>query len=224
MLPESREMKVSFDSKAFERDLSKSISDCNEFMAKNCATEPFDGFAMQVGMDFANFGVYYNTEMLYQECLKGYLKGEFGELYRKDKDKRWQLRWSPGDWPYSSYWPKPAELAGLMNDMERWGDDAQRRMMGGRHSSEEWDEYGLKLFQSAGRVLAKLEKDGAFNALPRTKEFRIMLTDHDELSIYSYLRYERFQKDGTVLLPNNGRAAQIDADAERKMVLAKFKG
>ena len=41
---EKSAMKISFDSKAFERDLRESIAACNEFMAKNYGNDPFYGF------------------------------------------------------------------------------------------------------------------------------------------------------------------------------------
>jgi hypothetical protein len=215
-------MKVSFDSKSFEQDLCKAIAACNEFMSKNRGAEPFYGFAMEIGGELCDFGVYYATESLFQACLQRYLKDKYGKIYRKDKEKRWKLRWNPGDWPYSSYWPEPPELRDLMN-MKRWCEDPDELVERG---DEYWDEYEFKLIESSARALTKLQKNGGFNTLPRTDEFRILLMAHDEPRLYSYLRLEGFQQHGTLLMPWNEYGTKFsdkEENSELQKALASYK-
>ena len=126
------------------------------------------------------------------------------------------------DWPYSSYWPKPPELGDLLS-MSHWSEEASEQMTSGGHDAEYWEGYEAKVFESSARALAQLEKDGCFNPLPCTNGFRILLTGHDEPHIYSYLRFERFQKNGALLLPYSQLGVQIgNGNAELQKAIAKY--
>lgn len=213
-------MAIAFDSDAFEHELYEATAACNRLMAANCAAEPFYGFALYVDSYYTDCGVYYNTEANYHETLEQYLSGQFGEKYRTEKRARWELRWNPGDWHYSSHWPNPVELPDLLAVWRR--EYYPHSQAEEHHSGDDREEYGTNLMRSACRVLARLDRDGAIDILPRTKGFRALLIDHDEPHIYSYLRYARYQTDGSVL--DFGKEGQIDADIELDRVLADFEG
>jgi hypothetical protein len=211
-------MKVLFKAKDFERDLYASVVACNEFMAKKHGEEPFYGFALYVPTYETDCGVCYNTESLCQTTLERYQAGKYGAPYRKEKGKRWHLRWSNGDWPYFSANDQPKGLRRLMKPMDKWQKNAEKQIGNDKLTSEDWTEYGLAVMTSACRVLKKLDGDGAMDVLPRTDDFHSLICDHDEPPIYSYLRYERFLKDGSVIM-----LWELDDDAEVARVLKKFK-
>ena len=211
-------MKVSFKPADFERDLHDSVAACNEFMAKNHGEEPFYGFAIYVPTDYTDCGVYYNTDSLYQKTLQKYQGGKFGEKYRNDIRSQWELRWGVGDWTYFSDFDRPDGLRVLMKDMEKWGDNARTELDKEGLTQEDWYEYELAVMTSACRVLKKLYDDGVVDLLPRTHDFHSIISDHDEPLIYSYLRYERFLKDGSVIKPWD-----LDDDFEMTQVLKSFK-
>jgi hypothetical protein len=211
-------MKEPFDTTAIEKDLHQCLTACTQFMAQNHGDEPFYGFAVDVNPFYFDFGVYYNTESKYQESLRNYLNGEFGDMYRDEKAKRWELRWSPGDWAFASAWPNPDELSDLMNPMSQWYDYGEKL-------GDDRDEHELetKLLGSMCRVLDKLQMDGAIDILPRTNDFRALVGDHDDGAIQIYSRYELYKKNGSILRISREELANFDVEAERDRVVAEFK-
>src|SRR5262249_18842114 len=164
-------MKQPFDTTAIEKDLYQCLAACNQFMAESHGQEPFYGFVVDVNPAYFDFAVYYNTESKYQESLRRSLNGEFGDEYREKKAERWDLRWRPGDWAFSSAWPNPDELSDLMDPMSQWYDHGAKCLGDDRDENE----IETKLLESMCRVMDKLQMDGKIDVLPRTKDFRALV-------------------------------------------------
>jgi hypothetical protein len=193
-------MKVSFKAKDFESDFYDSAAACNKFMAKKCSGDPFYGFCLYVPTYYTDCGICYNTNSLYQKTLKEYQAGKFGKDYRKDRFRRWGLRWNTGDWSYSTEGDSPKGLRRLIKKMEKWEENARSQMDNEKISSDDWRQYGAALMTSTCRVMKRLHHDGLVDLLPRTKDFRALIEDHDE-GFSSMFRYEIFAKTGTVIMP-----------------------
>ena len=58
--------------------------------------------------------------------------------------------------------------------------------------------------------------------LPRTDDFHIVISDHDEILVASYLRLGVFKTRGVVLLPNSRIEQGVDYDAELSRLLVAW--
>ena len=211
-------MKIEFDSEAFENDFFAGIVKCNHFIAENCSEEPFYGLTIYVDSFDVSPGVYYNTESGYKRSLEGMFKLDWCKDLYKEKEKRWELHWSCGDWLYTSCgYDDP--LTNIFDPIaSKWIANTHRQWVQREHNGD-WEAYGESILKSACRVAEHVESDESFLVLPKTSDFHIVVSDHDEMVIASYLRLEHFKANGIVLLPNHGIPHQIDYSAELARVV-----
>jgi hypothetical protein len=219
---EDYSMTQPFDTTEIEKDLYRCLAECNQFMAQSQGDEPFYGFAVMVNPVYTDISVFYNTEAKYQECLKRYLNGEFGNEYREKKAARWGLRWNPGDWSFSSEGTVPPGLSDLMEPMQKWCDYGEK-WLGNDRNENQFAEVETKLLHSTCRVIDKLQAEGAIDILPRTNDFRALVGDHDDGAIQTYGRYELYKKNGSILRLGAENLVNFDKKVEEDRAVAEFR-
>ena len=167
-------------------------------------------------------GAYYGTDSAYRATLAENTKN-YPQFY-ETKEQRWGLRWNCGNWPYSSHWPKPKELDDAFDGLARkWSKLGNKHDSAGKYIDKDWNEFAKAVLQSACRVAERLEVDESTLSLPKTTDFHIAVSDHDEIVIASYLRLDQFKAKRIVLLPNwGGVPDQIDYKAELARVVESW--
>lgn len=211
-------MPVRFDSKAFEDDFFKAAIDAVQVVMEQESNEPYYGFALYADSYYTDCGFYFATESSYRESL-----ARADPEYIRTKESRWNYRWNCGDWACSSFGAAPQALADIAKEtLRKWSRNAEDQFDADGLTDEDWEEYGRGVLEATCRVGARLEADATFQMLPKTDDFHIVISDHDEIVVASYLRPGVFKTRGIVLLPNSRTEQGVDYHTELTHLLASW--
>lgn len=197
-------MPVKFDPDAFEQDYISATLGCLKIVTELYNSEPFYGMCMYICSFYSDSIIYFNTESSYKQSLK-----DIAEKYPKyldSKVKRWKLRWNPGDWGYSPYFlgeDVHADLIQVIEDpikkhLHKWEVNARAQMDLKEITIADWDTYGLQLMETVCKAAVQVEKSEEFKKLPKTKDFKLIVSDHDEELILTYLRLNLYKTQNVI--------------------------
>lgn len=120
-------------------------------------------FAFDCNAAYAEINLCLNTESDFRATVRAYQEGPYGEGYRNEEDLR-ALRYNPGDWKYQCF-----ETVYVLeeDEIERlYGDD---------------DEALIReMMAFSYELLALFTATDTFRRIPKTEDFRVLCTDHDE--------------------------------------------
>ena len=216
---------MAIDWEALERalvDLSK--ADINKFAAKH-GDETFYGFAFDCNSEYGQVLLCLNSQTQLRGMAVKYSSGdtpgqdawakihrEMNELLKKHgvspsekprktpEEEEVALRWSLGDWKYQGF--NSPKFKKIWNPFEVAVSDLC--------TDEQEDENTFmtptqdRFMRAACRAVIRLESEGAFAVLKRTKDFKTYVADHDELEEESW---SRLQAVGQKLTSAGGKKA-----------------
>lgn len=160
----NQDARASVDWQALENALAQSIHlQVGAFSAAH-PDERFYGFAIDCNADYANVLFCLNTDESLEATARDYANEDTpAEVARQKAEMAWAL----GDWKYQ----------GFNLDSRSWADEVPMLDDFAELPNSQDTEAFL---QTCCRALIRAEKDGAFDGLRRTTEFRVACIDHDE--------------------------------------------
>lgn len=142
--------------------LQQAQQDINTFLDAHKGLA-FYCFALDCNAEYAEINLCLNTEEDFQETLRRYQSGPYGEHYQEEEDIA-SLRYNPGDWAYQCF-----ETYYVMQEDElekAYGEEDERKV-------EEMMQFSFEL-------LAGICDTQAYARIPKTADFRVMCIDHDQ--------------------------------------------
>lgn len=102
-----------------------------------------------------------------------------------------------GDWPISTDWDATEDHSrAFAEHWEEWGKWFSDHV--DDFNDEEGDKVLRGLLRVACEAIKSLESGGLLESIPRTKDFRVIIAEHDEPNDLAVRRYELFLKKGII--------------------------
>jgi hypothetical protein len=173
-------------------------ADLRQF-AKKHPREVFYGFAFACNSEYGEVGLCANTNELLKAqrerpdpnaTVWAAIDSKLGLGGGAHAEPKRISRWELGDWDYQAFNSKEFDRG-----WRRFASIVIKRCM-----DEEQDERTFmtptqtRFMQAVCRVLVRLESDGAFDVLPRTRSFATLAMDHDEIESVARARLRRTRR------------------------------
>ena len=140
-----------------------------DFLKENPDLE-FYAFAFDCNAEYAELGLSFNTEISFQDTLKGYQTGDFSRYYKSEEDTR-ELKYNTGDWDYSYF-----------DSLDVFSNDELNKIYNvlPEDDDKSWNKFISNLLDLFTDCLIEFTKTEIFAKIPKTEDFMCFCIDHDE--------------------------------------------
>lgn len=159
----------------FQEMLASFIADTEELLAQNPDLE-FYAFAINTNIDYGEVLLCLNTEESHAQAIQHYKDTGY---YHEGDETNPDIRYNPGEWQFLGYnqdcYILPEQELEEMNDADEAND---------------WENIRREIDDFSTRLFKEFIKSEVFKKIPKTKDFKLSLIDHEEDCIEGLERAE----------------------------------
>ncbi len=161
--------------------LDFTIKSVERFLQENSSLE-FYAFAYDCNAEYAEVNLSFNIESAFQETLHAYQNGKYAVNYQSEEGIK-RLKYHSWDWKYvcfdTIYVLTDDELRSTFNNLPEDDYDSL------------FEDFIEDLNQLFCETLLDFTQSTVFNKIPKTKDFMVLCTDHDEDLMTAMNRLEK---------------------------------
>ena len=161
--------------------LNQIVIDTQKFLREN-PTLQFYSVGFDCNAEYATILLCFNTEEAFQETLKYYQNGKFGDLYQTE-EQILDLRFNTGDWDYQD-----------VSTYTVFSEEELTEMYG-----DNYEKMATEMMDFNYQLMRKFSQTTCYESIPKTDNFKPICIDHEDDVDYALAKTEQVIQGNTTL-------------------------